>query len=99
MLRGLGAGDARRPRQPAQVGGEIEVVAHLHLGVVAGVDRALRQAAVQRGDAGARQVVGMDVVGVDVVGGREHRRAARQALARMPAGAVAGIDAGNAQQA
>ena len=53
----------------------------------------------QRGDAGARQVVGVDVVGVDVVGGGEHRRAARQALARIAAGAVERIDAGNAQDA
>jgi hypothetical protein len=35
----------------------------------------------QRGDAGPRQVVGVDVVGVDVVGRGEHRRAAAEALA------------------
>ena len=54
-----------------QVGGEIEVVAHLQRAVVADVDRTLRQAALQRGDAGARQVVGVDMVGVDVVRGGE----------------------------
>ena len=82
---GFGAADARRPRQAGQVGGEVEVVAHLQLAVVDDVDDALRPAAVQRGDAGARQVVGMDVVGVDVVVGREHRFAAAEALARVAA--------------
>jgi hypothetical protein len=71
MLLGLGTRDARRAWQPAQVGGEVEVVAHLDLAVVADIDRALRQPAVQRRNASAREVVGMDVVGVDVVTGRE----------------------------
>jgi hypothetical protein len=94
---GLGARDARRARQAAEVGRQVEVVAHAQLAVVAGVQHALRQPAVQRGHAGARQVVGVDVVGVDVVLGRQHRRAALQALARVAAGAVAGVDAGHAQ--
>jgi hypothetical protein len=42
------ARDARRPRQAAQVGREVEVVAHLQLGVVAGVQHALRRPAQQR---------------------------------------------------
>ena len=41
----------------------------------------------------------MDVVGVHVVFPAQHRRAAGQALARMPAGTVAGVDARDAQQA
>ena len=51
----------------------------------------------ERGDAGPRQVVGVDVAGVDVVGRGQHRRAAGQALARIAAGAVEGVDAGHTQ--
>ncbi len=39
----------------------------------------------------------MDVVGVHIVLGAQHRRTALQPLARMAARAVAGVDAGNAQ--
>ena len=86
--------------RPQQVGDEVEVVAHLQLAVVADVDGALRQAAVQRRDAGARQVVGMDVVRVDVVvGARAPACRARSALARIAAGAIERVDAGHAQQA
>ena len=84
--RRLGAAEARRARQAEAVGDEVEVVAHLQLAVVGDVDRALRPAAMQRGNAGAREIVGMDVAGVDVVGHGEHRRAARDALARIAAG-------------
>ena len=80
------------------IGDEVEVVAHLQIAVVGDVDGALRPAAMQGGDAGARQVVGMDVARVDVVAGREHRRAARDALARIAAAAIERVDAGNAQQ-
>ena len=58
----------------------------------------LRRAPVQGRHAGAGQVVGMDVVGVDIVLGAQHRAAAHQALTRVAAGPVSGIDARDAQQ-
>ena len=91
------AREARRSRQPEAIGDEVEVVAHAQIAVVDDVDDALRPAAMQRGDAGARQVVGVDVAGVDVVDGGEHRRAAHDALARIAAGAIERVDARDAQ--
>jgi hypothetical protein len=67
-------------------------------GVVAGVVHALRPAAPQRRHAGARQVVGMDVVGVHVVSAPAPA-CREQARARRAAFAVGRIDAGNAQDA
>ena len=85
--------------RPHRSRGEVEVVAHLQLGVVAGVYRALRQAAPQRRRAGARQVVGMDVVGVDVFV-RVRAPACRAPGARAGAArAVGRVDARDAQDA
>ncbi len=96
--RCVGARHAWRPGKTTKIGGEVEVVAHAQLGVVADVVDALGRAPVQCRDAGTRQVVGMDVVGVDVVLAHQHRRAAREALARM-ARPVGGVDARHAQHA
>jgi hypothetical protein len=63
--RGCAAGAASRRGRP-----QVEVVPHLEGGVVIDVVDALRLAVPQGGDAGTRQVVGVDVVGVDVVLGR-----------------------------
>ncbi len=93
-------GRARYPRwfrQAGKAGHTVEMIAHAQLGVVACVIDALRRTAEQRSHTRARQIVGMDVVGVDVVSGLEHRIAASKPVARIAAGAVERVDAGDAQ--
>jgi hypothetical protein len=80
----LVARHARRARHAVQVGGQVDVVAHrssvssLACTMRCGLPRQ------QRGHAGARQVVGVDVVGVDVVLAPQHRRAARRRSRGVP---------------
>ena len=78
----LGARDAGRAGQAVQIGREIDIVAHLQLGVVAHVQATLRPAAPQGQHAGPGQIVRMDVVGEHVVLLAQHRCAALQARPR-----------------
>jgi hypothetical protein len=97
LPRSLGACEARRAWQAAEVGRQVEVIAHAHLRVVADVEDALRPGPPQRRHAGARQIIGVDVVGVDVVGPAQRGGAALQTITRMTPRAVAGVDARHAQ--
>ena len=77
-----------------RVGDRVEPAAHLHLGVVGHVVRAVGLRAEQRGDGRAREVLGVDVIGVDVVVRHEHGRALPDPVERQPG---LGIDARRAQ--
>ena len=96
---GFGPAHARRPGQTKVVSHPVEVIAHAHVGVVAGMHDAAGAAPPQRGQAGTRQVIGVDVVGVDVVVWLQHRAAFAHAFTRVTAFAVQRIDAGDAQDA
>src|SRR5262245_7460611 len=91
---GVGARDARRAREAVAVGDEIEVVAHLELGVVARVVDPRRRVELQGPDADRREIVGVDVVRTAVRVGARHRRCFRASLERQ---AIWGVDARNAQ--
>ena len=98
-LVGCTARNAGGSGQAHQVSGQIEVVAHLQVGVIAHVDHALRLATPQGGSAGAGQIVGVDVVGVNVVLRQQHRGFLEQTLAWRATFAVLGVNAGDAQDA
>src|SRR5262245_39826611 len=70
---GVGARDGRRAREAVAVGDEIEVVAHLELGVVARVVDPRRRVELQGPDADRREIVGVDVVRIDVPVGAQPR--------------------------
>jgi hypothetical protein len=85
MRRSASSGrHARRPRQAVRVGDRVEPLAHLELGIVAPVVRAIRAPAEQRRDGDAREIVGVDVVRVHVVLGNERGRPLLQPLERQP---------------
>ena len=92
----LVAADPRRTRQGECIGEQIVPVGHRQRRVVAGVIGAVGPPVRQRGPANRRQIVGVDVIGDDVVISGEDRQAATQTVERQ---AVAGVDAGNAQDA
>ena len=85
---------AGRPRQSGGVGDDVEVLGHLQRIVVDRVVDTCGGASLQRCDADARQVLGVDVVAVDVVGIGERGQLLAQAFQWQ---AIVRIDARHAQ--
>ena len=93
-MPGFGARQARRPWQRECIGDAVEVVGHLEAGIIDHVIDAVTAATPQSGDAGRRQVIGMDVVGEHIVTVDQRRQAFLQALQRQ---AIGRVNAGRAQ--
>jgi hypothetical protein len=93
---GFGSTQSLRPRQPESIGHAVEILAHLQLRIVGDVVGAVRPSMLQRGAAGGRQIVGMDVVGEDIVCRLQSRGALLQPFHRQ---AITGIDPGRTQDA
>jgi len=86
--------EARRPREGERIGHRIEVVAHLHVRIVADVIHTTGERTKERQTGQASEIHGMDVVGMDIVFGTQHRITAPQPVERQ---AVGRIDARRAQ--